>query len=1468
VAKLAVALCSAIESVLRASSDQITRVEVPRSWPVREAIAQLLSKYPQTRVGLLRGYPIALTSGLKVKTSDSAQQITAWRNNRNRTTPLVIFGKATGESAAGLRDFARVVLRKHVIAAWRDIEGDYAATLCGKPEVARMVTCLLDHAESGDIDAVALDDYLTAIGKITPHNINPVFKEMWRARLIPDDQAIDKGNTKRRIDSNLELVSLLEADEERGTRSRLRKAAAAGGKSVNSARAALDFIKTRDSSHLKRAQLEDIKRILAKEGNGGTADKTADVFELLNGPDTTVITDALGELNTKWHLEDAELKPVETDASFGDDVLRCRITLSAPTGEVVDQDGSSLKQMEARWFGPGDEQTLVAEVSGEKPEPCDESSQQLSGRTASDLSDALESHTEPGSAAALAALEKYRRARRALKDYCPWLLYNARELLLVCPEARKDVRRFLDAWSEMVAAFVDLSSPGRILPLVQLLECTCGPTLQDPHWVVLGPLHPYRLDPLLRVAEHAIRELRLGNGKNLGDAVRWLLDRCYPAYPALYFGDRPMHLAGVEPWPVYLSQSQEHLPRADEGRGLSHALECILGFAPGLKSGLGLALIDPPPGSAILSEVRRVQSATDGRTRVVVVSTRSDSNPLDDADGEVRYVGGFDSLARFAQETNSAFHVLVRFTPQPKGSVAARQGWSATRGSFLAPHLEISKDPLEREMSPVAYVKIEPRSNNGVVCAIQELYRKQTGNSPKHFQFRPMLPAEEISAFKSFSERADWLIVGAPGPMGLATPARINTELNFVGREALGPYGLYIYSTDGLFTVRRYIESELKSMPVTISAEQQSEQLTQLAKQSGAAILRMGRDGIQEHQAALVALDAARRSSDPDRYLDVILRVDDLGWTRIWISERLRCDFLLVRIAQVAEPVTPRISICGIESKSSKQSEPIAMSRSSMAESIEQIRETIGSLQQVIHGSDPTLDEDVRFAAFIEHVMAAVLASDPDFTKKERIQRAVDVLNRFAGRQLNSEDIAFSGLGVMTQASTNADGDECTVEVDGLPIRLVRATARHVTTLFGGEPGVSQATVTADPDAARVDVVVERQDDADAQDTEDDTEAGEEQGTGTATTISTTTSVSPDAAWAERKARDLVLICRRHQIPIADPVPSRVVLGPSLVAVSVRLKVGAQISTIEKRIEDLMRDIGMGDRAQEVTVMNDAEPSTVRFLLPRANREFPELPSIKLNPVADGNYLPLRIGMTLDGKHHVSAVESWPHMLVAGSTGSGKTTFLRTILRQLSSFGPDVVRVVIVDGKGDTDYMGAVPSNMFADKFPDPLLGHEHVDDVLKWALSEMERRRTVLHEIAKKSANPSAMKWPEVFKARLREGRRPEVTPLIILIDEFADLMMSGRQRTEEFLTSIQRLAQVGRSRLMHLILATQRPDKETIKGAIKSNLDARVALRLPKAADSITVLGRGGAERLLKYGDMIFEVGGAPERLQGYKD
>ena len=126
-----------------------------------------------------------------------------------------------------------------------------------------------------------------------------------------------------------------------------------------------------------------------------------------------------------------------------------------------------------------------------------------------------------------------------------------------------------------------------------------------------------------------------------------------------------------------------------------------------------------------------------------------------------------------------------------------------------------------------------------------------------------------------------------------------------------------------------------------------------------------------------------------------------------------------------------------------------------------------------------------------------------------------------------------------------------------------------------------------------------------------------------------------------------------------------------------------------------------------------------------------------------------------------------------------------------------------------------------------------------------------------------------DMYAASALDGS-PEASPfspLIVVIDEFAEVMQASAASANEFEGRIQQIAQVGRSSMVHLLLATQRPDASVVKGRIKANLDARVALRLPTHHDSMTALGSKGAERLLGNGDLIYQSAGQPRvRLQGY--
>jgi S-DNA-T family DNA segregation ATPase FtsK/SpoIIIE len=238
------------------------------------------------------------------------------------------------------------------------------------------------------------------------------------------------------------------------------------------------------------------------------------------------------------------------------------------------------------------------------------------------------------------------------------------------------------------------------------------------------------------------------------------------------------------------------------------------------------------------------------------------------------------------------------------------------------------------------------------------------------------------------------------------------------------------------------------------------------------------------------------------------------------------------------------------------------------------------------------------------------------------------------------------------------------------------------------------------------------------------------------------------------------------------------------------------------------------------------------------------------------NKTPLRFALGQDVAGHpiTGNLEAMPHLLIAGTTGSGKSVCVNSILSCfLINNTPNELELVLIDPKRVelTSYNGI------------PHLAHgpvvveiESVVDVLRWTAAEMDRR---YHEFAKVGARNIAD-----YNARMQLQGGRKLSFLLLVIDELADLMMIAPDQTEKTIT---RLAQLARATGIHMILATQRPSVDVVTGLIKANFPARIAFAVASGVDSRVILDQPGAERLLGRGDMLFQApdAAAPARLQG---
>ena len=235
--------------------------------------------------------------------------------------------------------------------------------------------------------------------------------------------------------------------------------------------------------------------------------------------------------------------------------------------------------------------------------------------------------------------------------------------------------------------------------------------------------------------------------------------------------------------------------------------------------------------------------------------------------------------------------------------------------------------------------------------------------------------------------------------------------------------------------------------------------------------------------------------------------------------------------------------------------------------------------------------------------------------------------------------------------------------------------------------------------------------------------------------------------------------------------------------------------------------------------------------------------------------LAFAVGRDIAGNAIVGDIAKLPHMIIAGTTGSGKSVCTNSIIMSLLYHAaPEEVKLILIDPKivEFTVYEG-IP-HLLIPVVTDP----KKAAGALNWAVQEMQRRYNLF-------AENSVRDLGDYNAAAAQPDKNLEPMPqIVIIIDELADLMMTTSKEVED---SICRLAQKARAAGMHLIIATQRPTTDIITGLIKANIPSRIALTVSNQIDSRTILDTGGAEKLLGHGDMLYLPNGKikPVRVQG---
>ena len=334
--------------------------------------------------------------------------------------------------------------------------------------------------------------------------------------------------------------------------------------------------------------------------------------------------------------------------------------------------------------------------------------------------------------------------------------------------------------------------------------------------------------------------------------------------------------------------------------------------------------------------------------------------------------------------------------------------------------------------------------------------------------------------------------------------------------------------------------------------------------------------------------------------------------------------------------------------------------------------------------------------------------------------------------------------------------------------------------------------------------------------------------------------------------------------------------GPVVIRLELKLPSGLKVNQISNISKDLARSLAKTSvRIVEVIEGKD----TIGIEVPREDRQPVLLSEVLSSKTYDESKSPITValGKDISGSAVVADLSSMPHLLVAGTTGSGKSVAINAMLISiLYKASPEQVRMILIDPKMlELSVYEDIP-HLLAPVITDM----KEASSGLRWCVNEMERRYKLMAHLGVRNLNgynkkvSDAISFGEALKDPMwkineaEEGEEApdlEELPLIVLaVDELADLMMVVGKTAEQL---IARIAQKARAAGIHMLLATQRPSVDVITGLIKANISSRVAFQVASKMDSRVILDQGGAEQLLGKGDMLYLAPGTsiPQRVHG---
>ena len=336
--------------------------------------------------------------------------------------------------------------------------------------------------------------------------------------------------------------------------------------------------------------------------------------------------------------------------------------------------------------------------------------------------------------------------------------------------------------------------------------------------------------------------------------------------------------------------------------------------------------------------------------------------------------------------------------------------------------------------------------------------------------------------------------------------------------------------------------------------------------------------------------------------------------------------------------------------------------------------------------------------------------------------------------------------------------------------------------------------------------------------------------------------------------RDFKRSCSDYHINLRECNPENAVIGPSVIRLTFKLGRGQTKQGLESHLEDISREM----KRSGVIVQDVRNSDELLLDVPRLKREKVLFSDVikQLPQVTSPEQLYFPLGRTPNGQDIIEDLSQMPHMLVGGSTGSGKSVFLFSMLASFLLTHPK-----------KTDMQLILSSSKLEDFIHFEGLPHLYSGHVI----SDAKEATRVIKEVIYEESERRGRLLAEARVANIIEYNKKadeKLAPIVVVIDEFADLadQLETTKEKNAFYKPVQRIAQAGRSRGIHLVICTQRPEAKLVPATTKAQLSGRVALRVNDGISSRMIIDSGDAQYLQKHGDMIYKNGDLQERAQGY--